>query len=501
MHGFGRLGELALDAHDEVEQGHAVAADIADKLMVRATVVQHLDHQGQAAHREIILKGHVLGGDTRLLDVEDALAGVLAVVQRHDAILAHDLELVTVGRVLERRAVEKHQRIRAEVADSRFQDELDAAKKAFLGLAGEADDDLAFSRALALDERLIHRDEMLELDVRALDVLEDHGVHRLHRHVDRESVPEQLGDLDDPFLIVLPRRRHDLQRPAELLLRLEQDLADLLVTREHREIRVGDVQVTDAVRRDLGGDVLDLLGDPLDGEHVDLVEVLVSRVAEGAEERAAAIGLEKRGQATVEEMVQHPVEIRRRDIVELADAVGLEAGHEAGLGRAPGRRRHVGAAEDRGRVVHSRPSVTGGQHPADQARKRNLSLELDVNIRMRPGKQKIKLQRGFMREIRASLDGDDVGIALLGEAGDPLGEVAIPRIITESQYVRRSGLDRLDRRQRVLEKLDVDRLPVDFLGVGGNEADIDGDRVRDQNDRVVRQVAHVDAQRPLPNVH
>ena len=160
----------------------------------------------------------------------------------------------------------------------------------------------------------------LVLDVATLDV--DENLFRIALTgqgyaLVQVVVVQQLGDAEDGFVGVLSPARPELFRIAVGLLRAHEVLGDLPIPLVHAEVGVGIEQIEDPV-----------LARPADlAEHsFDLVIPIfaggasASPVAEGAEEGAAAIGLDDGLKVDLgvrlEEIVEFSGEIRRGVIVE-----------------------------------------------------------------------------------------------------------------------------------------------------------------------------------------
>ena len=323
---------------------------------------------------------------------------------------------------------------------------VDALDERFVGLAGQSQDQVGIGLDLVAREAALQLHVGAERDVVALDRLERRHVDALHgkRHTlvqagVRQDLLRLVGALGG-VLGVLHRQRH---RIAGLLL----DAGDV----------VGDVDVAllDAEVGVAAEDVLDLLV----GEPVDLaVETLLAElghlgggrrapVAEGAAERAAAVGLPQADPALAgigrHDRVERAFQEGRRDLVEVAHAIDVGIAHEAavGLDHADARQRLPGVAV---------------RKAFQQLEERPLALVMDGEVDLGIGPQE---GLGLVRHVRAAEDDDDARPQRLQAAGDLERDTAVPDVGAEAHQVGvLQGLDGVgdahplvERRQELVE--------------------------------------------------
>ena len=299
----------------------------------------------------------------------------------------------------------------------------------FVGLAGQAEDQVRIGLDLVAREAALQLHVGAERDVVALDRLQGRHVDALHgeRHaLVQPGVRQDLLRLIGPLGRVLGVLHRKGDRIAGILLDAGDILGDVDVALLDAEVGVAAEDVFDL----LLGEPVDLAIQPLLAELGDLGRRRRSPVAEGAAERAAAIGLPQADPALLRigrhDRIERPFEEGRGNLVEIAHAVDVGIAHEAAvrLDEADARQRLPGAA------IRER---------FQQLQERALALVVDREVDLGVGAQEgLRL----VRHVRAAEDDDDAGLCRLQAAGDLQRDAAVPHIGAETDQV--GILQRLD---------------------------------------------------------
>ena len=187
-------------------------------------------------------------------------------------------------------------------------------------------------------------------------------------------------------------------------------------------------------RPDAAGDVLDLLLHAARGEVVDLRVPAHALHAEGAGERAAAVGLDHRRELAVEELVLNAGQPGRRDVVDLLLAVPHLGAHRSPSGA---RNRQEGISPS---PQSSTPTCRrrGYRRTTSVAEEVALAEHVDVDLRVRVEVVDLPLgsrSAGWGRPSRPACP----DAACLCQAGEVEAQRLVPHVVAEHQHVGRLG--------------------------------------------------------------
>jgi hypothetical protein len=130
----------------------------------------------------------------------------------------------------------------------------------------------------------------------------------------------------------------------------------------------------------------------------------------------------------------------------------------------------------------------------DEVRKADLAIQIDVGVDLGPFAQEHALRVGAMRKVRAAHDSESFGTAAGQRLKQRSADVVTPRIVAQSQQIRRIALDGVLKLADVFEQFDLNLVAEYFLGVGRDVADVQRKNFRRQSDGVVAQI-------PQENTH
>ena len=486
-----RLIDQAVHRGHELECLDPVFLGEGKRLVDIAFVEEDGEEQVEHADVEVVLEAQRRRFHHHFLRFDHLLVrAVVPNIARHDAESRLELEQLTLVRVVQRGAVQQHELVRGYARHPGVQQVADALHEALLGLTRQPEDHLAVGLHPLRDHLLLDLCIGVELDVRALDVLEDDGIHRLDGRGHGERAADLPHHLDDPLAAVLPGCGANVAGPVVLVLKPRDEVGDLDVQLVHAEVVVRQAErhrAIDMLRRvdEIGLHVLERV-------RVHLAVGLHRRVAELAGERAAAGDLHEREVARLPVRIHEPRQVGRGNLVEVQDAVHRTAGDELLRARVdPEVARHGFLLES----LETHAGVGEALHEIQEGAFAFIGRPAYRDVDLRHGAEETFLLGDGERKIGAAHQGEGRGILALGIPREAEREVVVPRVAREANDVRLDRLECCPEFLRLAKNRDVGPLVCleVFRDVRREVRDAQWKHIRADGDLVVSEVGEEDA--------